>query len=356
MHTPAENPQQNPPRYYFPPPGHGLSTQQRQDPAALGFTPEIKARLAEYLHAHRDSRVTTDQRWALWRHGYLAEVAGDFTAVEDVYSLRKTWHAMTVGAAWGQGRIPSLDQPLGEWLPDLPPRHAGATWRHVLTQSSGYDYPHGDHPAYLPGVMWTYSDWNLVRLGHALARVYGRRDFYDDYDRVLKAAYFDAVGMEGWSTVIKYDPLSGMEDGVRLVLSLEHMGRLGLLVLARGTWDGTELVPRRFVEALETKQTQGMQVNYDGPYDGKIGLDPAQFPEAPYGFLTWVNTDGDLYPGADRAWACGRGAGGMIVLWNHRNGVVFAGVGVENQPGREDLPHLIERNIAGPNPLVDEAN
>lgn len=49
-------------------------------------------------------------------------------------------------------------------------------------------------------------------------------------------------------------------------------------------------MPRWFVEELERKQTYGMRVNYDGPNDGKIGM---SYPEAPDGFMTWVNTDGD---------------------------------------------------------------
>ena len=86
-----------------------------------------------------------------------------------------------------------------------------------------------------------------------------------------------------------------------------------------------------------------------GPYDGVVGLDPAQFPEAPYGYLTWVNTDGDLCPGADRAW--GSGAGGMMVIWNHKLGIVFAGIGVRMQPGEVSVPHLMEEAVLDPNPL-----
>jgi hypothetical protein len=142
-----------------------------------------------------------------------------------------------------------------------------------------------------------------------------------------------------------------MDDGVRFLLNLEHMGRLGLLALARGMWNGVQVIPRWFVEELETKQTYGMRVNYEGPYDGNVGLDPAQFPEAPYGYLTWVNTDGDYFLCADRAWAMGSGAGGTKVLWNHRNGIVFAGIGIAMGPGEDRVPHIIERAITGPNPL-----
>ena len=47
----------------------------------------------------------------------------------DVASLRKTWHVMGVGAAVLQGRIASIDDPLGEWLPELEGEKRRATWR-----------------------------------------------------------------------------------------------------------------------------------------------------------------------------------------------------------------------------------
>jgi hypothetical protein len=83
-------------------------------------------------------------------------------------------------------------------------------------------------------------------------------------------------------------------------------------------------------------------VNYNGPDDGKISLDRAEFPEAPYGFMTWVNTDGDFYPGADRAWAWGAGAGGTYILWNRNNGIVFVGVGINTRTTADGIPHVIE--------------
>lgn len=330
---------------YYPPPGNGLANQERREPQDVGMRSEVVEEIQAFCQAHRDEGRTRDQRWALWRHGRLIHVQGDFDAPIQVASLRKTWHAMIVGAAIKQGRIPSVDQKLSVWQTELKGSKADATWRHVLTQSAGFDYPHGEHPAYRPGEMWTYSDWNLFHLCHALAKVYGKRDFYDHYEDVAKAAYFDAIGLTGWSTEIVFDKGSQMDDGVRFVISLEHMGRLGLLALARGSWAGVELVPRWFVEELETKQARGMRVNYNGPYDGVVGLDPAQFPEAPYGYLTWVNTDGDFFPGADRAWAWGSGAGGTKTFWNRNNGIVFAAIGLRAEPSHESIPHIIERAI-----------
>ncbi len=331
--------------FYFPPPGRGLAPQAQRTPGQAGLDPAVVQGIGQFLDAHRDERTTTAQRWALWRHGYLVHVEGDFDAVVPIASLRKTWHALTVGAAIQQGRIPSYEQKISVWQTELAGLHAEATWRDVLTQSAGFDYPHGDHPAYPPGEMWTYSDWNLYHLCHALAKVYGKRDFFDGYDDVLAQAYLGAVGMQGWSSYAHHDPISQMYDGAWIRASLEHMGRIGLLILARGTWAGVELMPRWFVEELETKQTYGMRVNYNGPYDGVVGLDPAHFPEAPYGYLTWVNTDGDYFPGADTAWAWGSGAGGMKTMWNRNIGIVFAAIGARIEPGAHSIPHLIEAAI-----------
>jgi hypothetical protein len=317
---------------YFPPPGEGLEQQSRRQASEAGLKPGI----VEALRGKAD-------RWALWRWGHLIHVEGDFHHTVDVASLRKTWHALTVGAAIQQGRIPSHRQRLAEWLPDLSGPHAQATWWHVITQSSGFDYPYGDLSAYLPGQIWTYSDKNPRRLCNALARVYGKRDYRDGYEEVLKMAYFDAIGMRGWRV-----GWSREDDGPRLILDLEDMGRLGLLVLARGRWNDAQLIPQAFVEELETKQTRGMKVNYNGPDDGTIPLDPKLFPEAPYGFMTWVNTAGDYYPGADRAWAWGSGRGGHYILWNRRNGIVFAAQG-RNEGGpaplAKGIPHIIEAHL-----------
>lgn len=152
-----------------------------------------------------------------------------------------------------------------------------------------------------------------------------------------------------WETSVR-------EDGIRFHFDLEDMGRLGLLVVARGRWQDKELIPEWFVEQLESKQTHGARVNYDGPDDGRVGLDPKKFPEAPYGFMTWVNTDGDHYPGADRAWAWAAGTGGSVVLWNHRNGIVFAGFGINAEPTPNGIPHIIESCIASDNPLTQGGN
>ena len=308
----------------------------------------------QYIKENPYTRYQRKPRWALWRHGYLIHVEGDFYEIRDVASLRKTWHAMIVGAAILQGKIPALDQKISEYEKELRGKDRSATWRHVLTQSAGFDYPYGDYPDYAPGEMWTYSDINLVHLCHALAKVYGKKNYFDNYTDVAREAYFDTIGLEGWSTQIVKDDSFGDYDGVRFVLSLENMGRLGLLALNRGKWKDKQLVPEWFVKELETKQTYGMKANYNGPNDGAIGLNASEFPEVPYGYLTWVNTDQDLFKEADSTWASGRGSGGCVIMWNHNNGIVFAGIGINICNGKPNLARVIEKNIERDNPLIKE--
>jgi len=330
--------------YYFPPPGQTLSQQSQQTPQAVGLNPNVVTALSGKA-----------SRWALWRHGYLVHVEGNFNQTAEVKSLRKTWHALTVGAAVKQGKIPDFKtQKISVYQTNLVGKDADATWRHVITQSAGFDYPGcGDNTDYAPGQMWTYSDLNLKNLTEGLYKAWGSHGgsyTADNYKTVLNQAYFNAIGMQGWNTQLN-------ADGIRLVLDLEDMGRLGLLALTGGTWNGVELIPSWFVNEFSTKQTAGMQVNYNGcnygTYPADIGLTKSAFPEAPYGYLTWVNANSKFYSGADSSWVWGIGSGGFMILWNKNNGIVYAGVGVNESVTSNGVPQIIENDITGPNPLYE---
>jgi CubicO group peptidase (beta-lactamase class C family) len=327
--------------FYFPPPGQSLAQQDRRSPAEVGLDPEIE-----------DDLWPVAERWALWRHGRLVALKGDFNLTEDVKSAHKTWHAVAVGAAIQQGRLGSIGSRISRWDTGLEGKDRDASWWHVLTQSAGFDYPCCGRPDYEPGVMWTYSQLNMVSLTRALARVYGKRDQFDDYAGVLEAAYFDEIGMRGWRVHYRN------ESNPRLDLDLEDMGRLGLLMAAGGRWAGERVIPRWFIDELGRKQTAGMLVNYQGPNDGEVNLSDADFPESPYGFLTWANTDRDFYPDATADWAWAAGAFGYYVLWNRSNGIVFAAFGLKDDQFTGDgpptwggVPAIIESHIVAPDPF-----
>jgi CubicO group peptidase (beta-lactamase class C family) len=342
--------------FYYPPEGNHISHQDQRTPRELGLENEIINEINSFMkkNPHRQKGLWKS-RWSLWRNGYLVHVEGDFYQKSDVASLRKTWHAMIVGAAIQQGKIKNIEKKINQYLPELKGNDAKATWEDVLTQTAGFDYPYDDYPDYKPGEMWTYSDLNLVNLCNALAKVYGKKDYYDHYDEVAERAFFNDIGLKGWETGISKDHAFGnKDDGVRFVLNLEHMGRLGLLALSRGKWAGEQLISKSFTEALETKQTYGIKVNYDGPNDGKVEFNMNEYPESPYGYMTWVNTDGDLFRGADKYWALASGGISGRVIWNKKNGIVFACIGFNPVSDEINIPLIIENNIISANPLLEK--
>ncbi|MCG8370171.1 MAG: Ig-like domain-containing protein, partial [Proteobacteria bacterium] len=333
--------QQAPSGTWFPPPGETLASQNPVSPDAVGLSPTIVTEL---------SSAITAGRWALWRDGHLVHVEGAFNAAGDIQSVRKSILAAVAGAGIERSLIPSLDQSLGDWNPELSGADATASWFHALAQTSAFD-----EPGLAPGALWAYSDANPLQLSRALARVWGRTDYTDGFGTVLADALFDAIGAQGWSSW----PAA---DGARLSMDLEDLGRVGLLLASGGVWENRRLLPLWFVDAIGTKQTYGIPPNYDNANDGRTGLSASDFPESPYGLMTWVNTDRDLYPGSSPEWVVSLGAGGHYIVYNREFGIVLAVINGSFAPVAGNPPgwptpvraaiEVIEAGVAGANPLV----
>jgi CubicO group peptidase (beta-lactamase class C family) len=328
----------------FPPAREAMAAQLRKSPEAAGLRPGIIEAL---------QRAMPEGHWALWRHGYLLHVEGDFQRSIEIKSAAKAIHAVLVGATLEQGRIFSVDDDVADFVPAL--RGSGVTWRHLLTQTAGLHEP--DLP---PGRRFVYHETNPEMLCEALARVWGRAGYRYGYDKVIANALLDPIGARGWET-------DAQDDGVRLVMDLEDLGRFGLLMTTGGVWRGRQVVPADFLRELSTKQTRGMEPDYhvlpkpDMPHV-ESGLRPEDFPEAPYGYMTWVNTDRDLWPDASASWAAAHGSGNHIVAWDPGSGMVLAVLGgrfaeVEGAPPGWPVPmrpalETIDAYLAGPHPGV----
>ena len=148
--APSASAQSSSDSIYFPPPGQAITNQFLTTPQEVGLSPSIVTDLESVIGAGR---------WALWRHGYLVHVDGDFNQNGSILSARKTIHAATVGAGIQRGLIPSLNQEISDWNPGLTGLDADATWFHVLTQTSAFD-----EPTLAPGSLWAYSDANPFQL------------------------------------------------------------------------------------------------------------------------------------------------------------------------------------------------
>ena len=188
------------------------------------------------------------------------------------FSVSKSVTSLLVGAALMRGVLPSPDESVTRWLPELAerdPRFARITLRHLLEMKSGIafidsDAPWGDKPrAYYhpwlrkvvledlevdgePGVEFIYNTFNPILLGLVLERATDRSvaELCSDWLWRPLGAEFAA----SWSLDSEADAMAKMESGFNA--RAIDLARLGRLVLDGGvTPDGQRLVGADWIAA-----------------------------------------------------------------------------------------------------------
>ena len=197
------------------------------------------------------------------------------------------------------------------------------TWRHLLQQTSEWSGvccgvpDQADHYRYLsfqdssyrssfrkgtkrqmhePGTYWEYNDVRINQLSLALLHLF-RQPLDEVFEqRILKpigcscdwdwAPYFDAfIDIDG-ITMPTLPGGSHWGGGVRI--SSQDQVLIGQLLLQRGRWRGEALISEDWIDLMLTPSRLA-------PY---------------YGFLTWLNTDGILFPRLPESSLFAIGAGG----------------------------------------------
>ena len=250
---------------------------------------------------------------------------GEPDRADQTFSVAKTYLAMLAGVAHQKGLL-SPDERVGKTLPgigfDSAHNHA-ITWRHLLTQTSEWQgecfglpdqvehhrrVAHDPKPPVgrkgdrrelqAPGTYWEYNDVRINQLSLALLHL---------FRRPLPEVFLDTLlspigGGEGFAWE-GYDDAWVSLDGRRIQsvpggthwgggvrISARDQARIGQLLLVGGTHDGKQLIPRDWVASMHSP-----------------------CPIAPfYGWLTWLNRDGRLFPDASRASWFMVGAGGHL--------------------------------------------
>ncbi len=242
----------------------------------------------------------TDPRYAHTSHLHV-RVGGHVVVDEhltgplagDVFSVTKSVLATAVGVVAERGRLPRLDRPVADVLPELRGTPAEAhTWRHLLTMTRG---------AQVDGA-WEV-DALTARAGALVPHIAsapqvappGQRFRYDDGGCHLLAAALTAVvdePLRGYVHRELFEPLGMRPEGWReddqgvplgyahLRVGAADLGRLGQLWLDGGLVGGRRLVSPAHLQAMLRPQTAGGA--------------PEQLP---YGFLTWIDADGWLAGG-----------------------------------------------------------
>lgn len=212
---------------------------------------------------------------------------GGENSVTNSFSVAKTIVSMLVGAAIEDGKIKSVDQPVGDFLPAFKEGNKSKiTIKHLLTMSSGlgfdenYASPFG-YPARAyydsgleeltysydavegPGKVFKYLSGNTTLLGLIISKATGKTLSAYASEKLWKplGAKNDAF----WSL----DDEEGVEKAYCCFnTNARDFARLGQLYLDSGRWDGKQVIPEKYV--LESIRPADL-VDAEGAKNNKYG-------------------------------------------------------------------------------------
>ncbi len=285
---------------------------------------------AERVEPGELSQVVADSRGidgleslAVWYRGELmAEeyLVGDADTPRDVRSVTKSVTSLLVGIAISDGDLQSIDQTVGELIPDVGEAHgsekADLRIRDLLTMSAGLEWREDELDEYLdwrrsadpigyylarpvtdePGARFSYSSASSHLLGQLVASATGSPiDEYAD-DRLFRPLAIDGVGWERLS-----DGSANAASAMKLrTMDLVTIGRL---VLDDGRVDGQPVVGADWIEMSTRPQIETGEGSAYG-FHWWVEDDPVRFVVASgYGGQTLaVAPDHDLVIAATAAW------------------------------------------------------
>jgi CubicO group peptidase (beta-lactamase class C family) len=199
----------------------------------------------------------------------------DMSTRTRTWSTGKSISSTVVGIAVAKG-ILELDAPLPfAWPPhedsDAPDPRRRITLRHVLNMSSGlypvddeYEGAIGSHLSYFagwnayyhardrglihePGTVWNYENYDTLLLLAALQAALGDQQAFlrFPYEQLLHK-----IGMR--STLPGVDRFGNYVMSSQVYTNARDLGRLGLLYLNRGKWNGEQIIPESWVDFVRT--------------------------------------------------------------------------------------------------------
>jgi len=194
---------------------------------------------------------------------------------EYIWSVTKSALALAVGAALDAGCLTSLDQTLGELLGPAvvtDPAKAGITLRHLLTMSSGIDFPEAaswsggpsvygawiespDQVAFVmaraltaqPGTRFEYGSGTIHLASVALTRACGTSTAAFAQEHL-----FAPLGIPARSWEV--DRQGYNNGGAGLSLTPMDMLAIGTMVLDDGRYQGRQIVSSAWVQAMTRMQ------------------------------------------------------------------------------------------------------
>ncbi len=254
-------------------------------------------------------KVRAGAAGVILRHGYIVAEWGDTRRVDMTHSVTKSFLSTTVGLAWEDGLIRSVDDlvrdymapvdlPAGDGEPGIDRVGFGApdlatlfntehnrqiTWNHLLRQTSDWegtlwgkpdwaDRPDDDTSTWTtrergaPGGVFEYNDTRVNLLALVATGVWRQ-----PLPQVLKERVMDPIGASptwrwhgyenSWITLdgSRVQAVSGGGHwGGGMFISARDQARFGLFTLRRGNWGGEQLLAEEWFE-MATNPTEANQ-------------------------------------------------------------------------------------------------
>jgi CubicO group peptidase (beta-lactamase class C family) len=168
-----------------------------------------------------------------------------------------------------------------------------------------------------PGTYFEYNDVRINRLSLSLLRLWKK-----PLPEVLKAEILDPIGAsDTWvyhgydnsDVVVNGKIMKSVPGGTRwgggLWISARDHARFGYLMLRRGRWNDRQILSESWVKQATTRGGPG---------------------EVDYGYLWWLNSEGQTWPGAPKKSFAALGAGSntiwvdpehdLVVVWRWHSG------------------------------------
>ncbi len=264
--------------------------------------------IRRFLQTLEDDPTAQVHNLLIYRHGKLISAASapgySPRLCSMTFSMAKTVTSFAVGCLIGEGRL-RLDTRLVDVFPDDLPLLVSArtkkiTVRHLLTMTAGVAGVHelaiptltewkraflAASPSMAPGSKFFYNSLNSYMLAAIVEKISGRS--MEDY---LREHLFEPLGITNYE--IERSPEGIAKGGWGMYLTPLDMGKLGLLMLAGGVWEGKRILPADYVRQATCAAAET----------------PAEMGDYNYGFHMWVarNNSAVLFHGmlGQQVWIC----------------------------------------------------
>src|SRR5262245_31607781 len=261
---------------YFPP---GSAEWARVEPAAAGWDERRLEAALDYagrtnatgVVALLDGRILAERRWPVegpdqYRRLVVGKTAGG-DVVEDVASVQKSVVAFLTGIAEGK-RLIDLEAPVSHylgrgWSKANEEAEFDITVRHLMTMTSGLN-DSGEYQA-PAGQTWRYNTGMYSKMIGILEKAAG-----SDIEKLTAEWLTGPAGMTDSKWVRRaWSAGNDAANSIGFATTARDLARFGLMVLAKGSWNGRDLLG-------------------NSSYFERM-LTPSQDLNPSYGLLWWLN-------------------------------------------------------------------